>query len=71
MSKRKTEPDNLTVAVTIARFARSVDMSENAIHNAIARGEIKVFRVGRAVRIPVTEFARLGLPTPVFTGGAA
>ena len=52
MSSKKPAPDSRTIAVSVAVFARSVDMSENAIHNL------------RAKRIPVTEFDRLGLPAP-------
>ena len=64
MSSKKPAPDSRTIAVSVAVFARSVDMSENAIHNLIARGDLAGVRLGRAKRIPVTEFDRLGLPAP-------
>lgn len=47
-------------------FARSVELSENTVYNLIASGEIAAIRLGRAVRIPIGEYARLGFTTPTF-----
>jgi len=71
MAKPKPAPDALTLALTVKRFARCVDMSENGVLNLIARGELKALRLGRSVRIPLSEFDRLGLPRPTFGEGDA
>ncbi|WP_245690741.1 hypothetical protein [Actinomyces ruminicola] len=36
----------------------------------ILRGEVRGVHIGRAVRIPVSEFARLGLDLPAVLGEA-
>ena len=65
MAKPKPAPDALTLALTVKRFA------ENGVLNLIARGELKALRLGRSVRIPLSEFDRLGLPRPTFGEGDA
>ncbi|SDM39928.1 helix-turn-helix domain-containing protein [Actinomyces ruminicola] len=66
MSKSKTGPGAYSVAVSVKTFARSVELSENTVYNLIASGDIAAIRLGRAVRIPISEYARLGFATPTF-----
>mgnify|MGYP001684012230 FL=1 len=44
-------------------------MSLTAVRSLIARGDLRAVRLGRSVRIPVSEFARLGLDPPVLNDG--
>lgn len=50
-------------AETVAALA---DLSPNTIRNMIARGDLRAVKLGRAVRIPASELARLGLDVPAY-----
>ena len=54
-----------------ARTAEATSLSESTVRNMIARGELRAVRLGRAVRIPVSEFERLGLDVPKFVEDVA
>lgn len=53
-------PRNLTVR----QFAQVTSSKEQTVRDAINRGDVRAHRVGRGVRIPLSEFARLGLDPP-------
>lgn len=46
-------------AFTVDEFATRWNVSPRTVERAIARGEIKVRRIGRLVRIPAKEVRRL------------
>lgn len=71
MTAAKAKPGLHSAAVSVATFAAACEMSTSAIRLLIDKGEIHAVRIGRAVRIPVTEFERLGLGRPAFLGGVA
>lgn len=61
-----------TANLSPARFAEAADLSAGAVHNLIAKGEVRAVKIGRSVRIPVSELTRLGLDVPAYlTGGEA
>lgn len=53
-----------TLNFSVHEVAAVAGTSEKTIRNLIARGQIRVARVGRAVRIPASELERLGLDVP-------
>lgn len=55
--------------MSAAEFAAATSMSLTAVRSLIARGDLHAVRLGRSVRIPVSEFARLGLDPPVLDDG--
>ena len=50
--------------ITAAHFAVAAELSLTTVRSLIAKGDLHVARVGRNVRIPLSEFARLGLDPP-------
>lgn len=50
--------------ITAAHFAAAAELSLTTVRSLIAKGDLHVARVGRNVRIPVSEFTRLGLDPP-------
>ena len=54
------EPTNITAA----HFAVAAELSLTTVRSLIAKGDLHVARVGRNVRIPLSEFERLGLDPP-------
>lgn len=46
-------------ALTVAATARALSLSEKSVYRAIARGDLAAVRIGRAIRIPKAELARL------------
>lgn len=52
--------------LTVETAAALADLSPNTIRNMIARGELHAVKLGRAVRIPVSELTRLGLDVPAY-----
>jgi excisionase family DNA binding protein len=49
-------------AVSQAEFGKAIGVSTKTIARKVALGEIAVIRMGRLVRIPVTEIDRLLTP---------
>lgn len=66
MAKPKPKPGRKTAYLTVDDFAEALSVSPSTVRNAINRGEVKIIRFARAVRIPITEFDRLGLNRPDF-----
>ncbi|MBB6333841.1 helix-turn-helix domain-containing protein [Schaalia hyovaginalis] len=60
--KKPTTTDALNLSVK--KFALMCDMSESTVRSLIDRGELRGIRIGTVVRIPVSEFKRLGLDSP-------
>lgn len=50
--------------ITAAHFAATADLSLTTVRSLIAKGDLHVVRLGRNVRIPLSEFTRLGLDPP-------
>lgn len=51
--------------LTVRELAPILAVSEDVIYDSIKRGEIKALRLGRAIRIPRGEIARLlGIAPP-------
>jgi excisionase family DNA binding protein len=50
--------------VTIAQLAAKLGVHINTVRNWIKAGHVKAVKIGHCVRIPVTEFDRLGMPRP-------
>lgn len=50
--------------ITAAHFAAAAELSLTTVRSLIAKGDLHVARVGRNVRIPISEFTRLGLDPP-------
>jgi hypothetical protein len=46
-------------AYTVAQTARALDMSTTAVREAIARGLIWAFNLGKAIRVPADEVERV------------
>ncbi len=46
-------------AYTLAEAAERLNVSRQHLHNLEKRGELRVIRIGRAVRVPAGELARL------------
>jgi len=63
-AKAKTPISARTGNISVAAFAAATDLSTSTVRNMILRGEVRGVHIGRAVRIPVSEFARLGLDLP-------
>lgn len=63
---KKIQPGPRTVFVTVNDFARALCVSPSTVRNAINRGDLHTVRFARAVRIPVSEFERLGYGIPAF-----
>ncbi len=62
---KKAQPNpNTVLNVTVKHFALMCDMSESTVRSLIDRGELRGIRIGTVVRIPVSEFKRLGLDSP-------
>lgn len=54
--------------ITAAHFAAAADLSLTTVRSLIAKGDLHVVRLGRNVRIPLSEFTRLGLDPPDLSG---
>ena len=50
--------------ITAAHFAVAAELSLTTVRSLIAKGDLHVARVGRNVRITLSEFERLGLDPP-------
>lgn len=50
--------------ITVTDFAAVTKLSLTTVRSLIAKGDLHVARVGRNVRIPLSEFTRLGLDPP-------
>lgn len=50
--------------VTTAQVAAELGVHVNTVRNWIKAGHVKAVKIGHCVRIPVTEFDRLGIPRP-------
>ena len=50
--------------VTMAQLAAKLGVHINTVRNWIKAGHVKAVKIGHCVRIPATEFDRLGLPRP-------
>ena len=50
--------------ITVADFAAVTKLSLTTVRSLIAKKDLHVARVGRNVRIPLSEFTRLGLDPP-------
>lgn len=59
------------VNLSAADFAAACGLSVGAVRSMIARGELRAVRLGRAVRIPLSELTRLGLDAPTHLAGGA
>jgi len=60
-------PDELRARPTISvdEYAATIDVSRDCVYEAAARGELKVLRLGRRVKVPTAPLlAALGLATP-------
>ena len=66
MTARKAAAGARTANRTPVDFAEATSLSESTVRNMIARGELRAVHLGRAVRIPISEFERLGLDVPKF-----
>jgi len=55
--------------VTMAQLAAKLDVHINTVRNWIKAGHVKAVKIGHCVRIPATEFDRLGIPRPAFKDG--
>lgn len=55
-----TVPTRPPRSLTVAIAARRLNVAEKTIYRAIDRGEIRSFRVGRAIRIPESALEELG-----------
>jgi excisionase family DNA binding protein len=58
----ETGVDDGVVLLTFAEAERRLRLSRMTLHNLIVAGELRVRRIGRAVRIPISEVKRLGTP---------
>jgi len=56
-------PPNVT-ALRPERAAKALDVSRRTIDRMIARGELAAIRIGKAVRIPLSELERLVSAAP-------
>lgn len=53
-----TNSPALSQGITVPTYAGRLGISAREVYRLIARGEVKAYRVGRAVRIPATEVER-------------
>jgi excisionase family DNA binding protein len=49
------------VAVTVAEFSAATRLSKPTIYRMMQTGKLRFAQIGAMRRIPVTEYARLGL----------
>ncbi|WP_103062205.1 helix-turn-helix domain-containing protein [Actinomyces qiguomingii] len=52
--------------LTVDNAAALADLSPNTIRNMIARGDLRAVKLGKSVRIPISELTRLGLDVPAY-----
>ncbi|MBO1436084.1 helix-turn-helix domain-containing protein [Meiothermus sp. CFH 77666] len=63
---------NEKLVFSVPELAQTLGVHKNHVYNMISRGELRVVRLGRVVRIPRVELERLGLlarQTPAGPGG--
>ncbi|MBE6474229.1 MAG: helix-turn-helix domain-containing protein [Actinomyces succiniciruminis] len=66
MSKRKEPVSYRTANLTPDDFAAAASLNRGTVQNLIARGDLRAVKLGRAVRIPISELTRLGLDVPAY-----
>lgn len=71
MARPKSEATLPAYNLTVDDAAALAGVAPDTIRKMIARGEINAVKIGRAVRIPITEFNRLGLAVPAYLKKAA
>lgn len=54
---------------TMAQLAAELGVHINTVRNWIKAGHVKAVKIGHCVRIPATEFDRLGILRPAFKDG--
>lgn len=59
-ARRKTDADQQPLLLKAGNAARLLDCSRSTIYALIARGELRVVRVGNLLRVPLSEIRRLG-----------
>lgn len=57
-----TPPTDDLHAYTVPEFARRMRVTPRTIENRIKAGDIKAVKLGRSVRIPASELARVLTP---------
>lgn len=57
--KPRKKPYSSAQAVSVTDVAKKLDCHPQTIYNAIERGEIRVIRLGRIIRIPIAEVERI------------
>ena len=65
-----TEPVPDPILLTAAQVAKSLNISERYVRSLMARGDLKVKRIGSAVRVHRDELARFAADTGTGTGEA-
>jgi excisionase family DNA binding protein len=63
-SLKQTSPD----AVSIAEAARRLSISPRTVQRLISHKHLYAARLGRSVRVPISEIARILTPPPVDFG---
>jgi len=66
MDTHESAPD--PILLTAAQVARSLSLSERYVRALMARGDLKVKRIGSAVRVHRDELARFAADTGTDTG---
>lgn len=61
-AERGEPGDDGALLVTFAEAERILRLSRMTLHKMIVAQELKVRRIGRAVRIPISEIRRLATP---------
>ncbi|MDU7427990.1 MAG: helix-turn-helix domain-containing protein [Actinomyces urogenitalis] len=71
MTARKAAITYRTANLSPAEFGEAANISPTTVRALIAKGDLKATKLGRAVRIPITELDRLGLAVPSYLKEAA
>lgn len=71
MTAAKADISPRSANLSPADFAEAACLSVSTVHNMIARGDVRGIKIGRSVRIPISEFKRLGLDIPGYLSEGA
>lgn len=59
MEKEKITENEKRSALSKQELATRLGVSKDSVNRAILRGEIKIFRFGRRVLVPISELSRI------------